>query len=69
MKKCPFSKELCNNECALFIDAAELNELVRNRLRALGVFNDENNGICSLKGQTLAQYRYIFENTTVYNKN
>ncbi len=69
MNKCPFNNEFCSSECALFISKDELNELVVNRLKAIGVFNDGNGGICSLKSVALAQSRYIFENTKVYNKN
>lgn len=69
MKKCPFSNEYCNDQCALFISKDELNELVVNRLKAIGVYSDQNGGICSLKSSALAQSRFMFENTTVYNKN
>ena len=69
MNKCPFNNNFCNSECALFISKDELNELVANRLKAIGVFNDTSGGMCSLKSMALAQSRYIFENTTVYNKN
>ncbi len=68
MKNCPFNNGVCSNECALFISKDELNELVVNRLKAIGVFNDAGGGICSLKSVALAQSRYIFENTSVYNK-
>ncbi len=68
MKKCPFNNDGCSIECALFISKDELNELVVNRLKAIGVFNDDEGGICSLKSVALAQSRYIFENTSVYNK-
>ncbi|HIQ88836.1 TPA: hypothetical protein IAA68_03300 [Candidatus Galligastranaerophilus faecipullorum] len=68
MKRCPFNNAECNDECSLFISKDELNELVVNRLKAIGVFSDENGGICSLKSSALAQSRYIFENTSVYNK-
>ena len=68
MKSCPFKNTECNSECALFINVSELNEMVANRLRAIGVISSENGGICSLKNMALAQSRYIFENTTVFNK-
>ena len=68
MNRCPFSNEYCNSECALFISKDELNELVVNRLKAIGVFSDKDGGLCSLKSVALAQSRYIFKNTTVYNK-
>lgn len=66
MKKCPFKNEECNAECALFISLDELNELVANRLKAIGVLNSKGEGICSLKNMALSQSRYIFENTKVY---
>ena len=66
MKSCPFKNEVCNSECALFIEASELNELVANRLKAIGVISQE--GVCSLKNLALAQSRQIFENTKVFNK-
>ena len=68
MKKCPFGNGTCTDECALFISGDDLNELVRNRLKAIGVFYDQDGGTCSLKADALAHYRNIFENTTVYNK-
>ncbi len=68
MKKCPFKHGNCSVDCALFVSKDELNELVVNRLKAIGVFSEENGGICSLKSMALAQSRYIFENTAVYNK-
>lgn len=67
MRNCPFKKETCNCECALYIKTSELNETVANRLRAIGVINYESDGICSIKNIALAQSRYIFENTKVYN--
>ncbi|HIS73848.1 TPA: hypothetical protein IAA86_02370 [Candidatus Galligastranaerophilus intestinavium] len=67
MKKCPFKLEQCNSDCALFVSKEELNELVVNRLKAIGVYSDKLGGLCSLKSMGLAQLRYMFENTTVYN--
>jgi hypothetical protein len=68
MKTCPFKTgEKCTNECALYIGFGELNEMVANRLKAIGVFTDSE-GVCSLKNIALAQSRYIFENTVVYNR-
>ena len=68
MKNCPFREQECNNNCALFIDAQELNETVANRLRSIGVMLNtaEAQGICSLKNLALAQSRTIFENTKVF---
>jgi len=66
MRKCPFKFEECTNECALYISFDELNELVVNRLKALGVLT-KGKGVCSLKNLALAQSRSIFENTKVYN--
>ncbi|MBQ8848001.1 MAG: hypothetical protein IJ003_03565 [Candidatus Gastranaerophilales bacterium] len=67
MKSCPFKNANCDSECGLFIKASELNEMVVNRLRAIGVITTEQDGICSLKNMALAQSRYIFENTKVFN--
>lgn len=63
MKKCPFNKEECSNECALFISPENLNELVRNRLNSIGVF-DRENGMCALKNIALSSSRYMFERTS-----
>ena len=63
MKNCPFKNDICTSDCALFIKSDELNEMVANRLKAIGVIITENDGICSLKNMALAQSRYIFENT------
>ena len=68
MKNCPFKNDICNSECGLFIKTSELNELVVNRLRAIGVITGDSEGMCSIKNIALAQSRHIFENTTVYNK-
>ena len=67
MKNCPFKNEVCTDECALFIKTNELNEMVANRLKSIGVITCDSDGICSLKNMALAQSRYIFENTKVFN--
>ena len=67
MKNCPFKNTTCNSECALFIKTNELNEMVANRLKSIGVIDCECDGICSLKNMALAQSRFIFENTIVFN--
>jgi len=67
MKKCPFENKECTSECALYVNFEELNELVVNRLKAIGVFA-KGEGMCSLKNNALAQSRTIFENTNVYKK-
>jgi hypothetical protein len=41
--------------------------MVANRLKAIGVISHDCDGICSLKNMALAQSRYIFENTKVFN--
>ena len=66
MKSCPFKNTNCDSECGLFIRADELNELVANRLRSIGVIACDADGICSLKNMALAQSRFIFENTKVF---
>ena len=62
-KKCPFNQVECTNECALFIDTADLNELLTARLSSLGVL-DKDSGTCSLKTMAMSAGRYIFENTS-----
>ena len=63
VKACPFNHGECNKECALFIDAADLNELLAARLASLGVL-DRENGMCSLKSIAMSSGRFIFENTS-----
>lgn len=67
MKNCPFKNEICSCDCALFIKSSELNEMVANRLKSIGVISCDSDGLCSLKNMALAQSRYIFENTKVFN--
>ncbi len=64
MKTCPFKKEECNEECALYISPGELNELVMNRLASIGIVKRDE-GICSFKTSALSLNRYIFENSNV----
>ncbi len=66
MKNCPFKNTVCDENCALFINSKELNEMVANRLKALGVISSSEDGVCSLKNMALAQSRFIFENTKVF---
>ena len=62
-KTCPFGNEKeCNENCPLFINPSELNELVSARLCSIGVL-DRQQGECSLKMLALSQGRMIFENT------
>ena len=63
VKKCPFNRDICDKECALFVDANDLNELLAARLASLGVI-DKENGMCSLKTIAMSSSRYIFENTS-----
>lgn len=63
IKNCPFQQQVCTNECALFVDAQDLNELLAARLASLGVL-DRENGMCSLKTIAMSAGRYIFENTS-----
>ncbi len=67
MKNCPFRNEICDENCALYIKTKELNETVANRLKSIGVIDCDSSGICSLKNIALAQSRYIFENTKIFN--
>ena len=66
MKNCPFKNETCSENCALYIKSDELNEMVANRLKSIGVIAYKEDGLCSLKNMALAQSRYIFENTKVF---
>ncbi len=66
MKNCPFKNTICDENCALFINSKELNEMVYNRLKSLGVITCDGDGICSFKNMALAQSRFIFENTKVF---
>ena len=62
-KTCPFGENrICDENCPLFINPQELNELVSARLCSIGVI-DRTNGECSLKMLALSQGRMIFENT------
>lgn len=63
IKNCPFNHGECTSDCALFIDANDLNELFAARLSSLGVI-DKENGVCSLKTIAMSAGRYIFENTS-----
>lgn len=63
IKDCPFNHGKCTCECALFIDANDLNELLAARLASLGVL-DKEGGMCSLKTIAMSAGRYIFENTS-----
>ena len=63
LKKCPFNQNICDKNCALFINPNDLNELLLNRLASLGVV-DRTNGVCSLKTLAMSSARDIFENTT-----
>jgi len=62
-KHCPFNHGDCTNDCSLFVDANDLNELLSSRLASLGVL-DKENGMCSLKTIAMSAGRYIFENTS-----
>ena len=63
IKNCPFNHGECTNDCALFIAAEDLNELLAARLASLGIL-DKENGICSFKTIAMSAGRYIFENTS-----
>lgn len=65
--KCPFSREDCSSECALYIDPQELNEVVKNKLASIGVV-DRTKGFCSFKNLSLSSMRYIFEINSGYHK-
>lgn len=63
IKDCPFNHGTCTCDCALFVDASDLNELLAARLSSLGVL-DKEGGMCSLKTIAMSAGRYIFENTS-----
>jgi len=63
IRNCPFNHGNCTSDCALFVDATDLNELLAARLASLGVL-DKENGMCSLKTIAMSAGRYIFENTS-----
>ncbi|MDD3435598.1 MAG: hypothetical protein PHC64_00440 [Candidatus Gastranaerophilales bacterium] len=62
IKDCPFNHGECTNDCALFVNIGDLNELLAARLASLGVL--DKNGMCSLKVIAMSAGRYIFENTS-----
>jgi len=63
VKTCPFAVNRdCDENCPLYINPSELNELVSARLCSIGVL-DRQQGECSLKMLALSQGRMIFENT------
>ena len=62
-KKCPFNNNICNSDCALYINPEYLNELLVSRLSSLGVLNRDS-GVCSLKTIAMSNARTIFERTT-----
>lgn len=64
MRNCPFKNALCDEQCGLYIKQDELNELVYNRLKAIGVMQE--GGMCSLKHLALSQSRKMFENTKAF---
>ena len=62
-KVCPFNNnQECNSSCALFIAPEDLNEVVRNKLASLCLF-DREQGICSYKHLALCMGRNIYEGT------
>lgn len=60
MKTCPFNTKACSADCALYVDPAELNEVVRNKLASIGVIKRDK-GICALKNLSLGLNRIVFE--------
>ena len=59
-KDCPFNRDQCDSNCALYVDPEELNETVRNKLASIGIV-DRKTGMCSIKNMALCMSRYIFE--------
>ena len=61
-KDCPFNKEECSANCALYISPEDLNETVKNKLASVGII-DRKTGLCSIKNIALGISRYMFEKT------
>ena len=61
-KICPMNdnNNICDENCALYIQPGELNELVMNRLASLGLLN-RTEGICAYKHMALCMGRNIFD--------
>lgn len=66
-KLCPFNSGECCSSCALYIDPAELNEIVRNKLASVGVIGREK-GLCSLKSISMCLNRQVFEQISSYSR-
>lgn len=62
---CPFNSGECSSNCALYINPAELNEVVRNKLASVGVI-DREKGLCSLKNISMCLNRQVFEQVSNY---
>lgn len=62
---CPFRLEECTPDCALYVDPAELNEVVRNKLASVGVIGREK-GMCSFKNISMCLSRQTFEQLSNY---
>jgi hypothetical protein len=62
---CPFKFEECTPECALYIDPADLNEVVRNKLASVGVLNREK-GMCSFKNISMCMSRQVYEQLATF---
>ena len=61
-KTCPFKDEkICNDSCALYVKPSELNVSFGNKLKSVGVMNEE--GMCSLKNIALVESRKIYESS------
>jgi len=66
-KSCPFNQTECTKECSLYIDPADLNEVVRNKLASIGVI-ERDKGICSLKNLSLCMNRILYEGMSGFLK-
>ncbi len=64
-KFCPFNNTECRSDCALYINPAELNEIVKNKLASVGVISREN-GFCSFKNISMCMNRQVFEQVSNY---
>ena len=64
---CPFNNQECSDECALFVQPDEFNELVKNKLASVGVIS-RTKGFCSFKNIAMVMDRQIFEKLSSFSR-
>lgn len=62
---CPFNSSECSSNCALYINPADLNEVVRNKLASVGIM-DREKGLCSIKNISMCMNRQVFEQISTF---